>query len=99
MTKKKAFTLIEAVLVLAIIALLVGLLFPAIRATRAKNLRNKTALTVESNMDNTFPRLPLKATMIKDKGNEWYEFTLDGKQYLYKWRDDICVLIGENDGN
>jgi len=87
---KKAFTMIEMAVVVAIIALLIAILLPALSAARKQaqgvSMDSETPLgevTLESNEDDTYTALPLTATDIVEHGNQWYEFTLNDQRWLY----------------
>lgn len=97
---RKAFTLIEVMIILAIIAILAFIiLIPSPAARRQAQGIEEPALgsvVAESNEDNPYRYLPRTATNIIEHGNDWYEFTLHGNQWLYHmdgYDQESLVLI------
>lgn len=96
---RKSFTLIEVMIVFAIIALIVAMLLPSLLAARRQAQDIELALgsvVAESNEDNAYRYLPRTATNIIEHGNEWYEFTLNGNRWLYHtdgYDQESLVLI------
>jgi prepilin-type N-terminal cleavage/methylation domain-containing protein len=87
---KKAFTIIECMVVVAIIALVVAILIPALstakNATQGVSSDSETPpgnVVLQSNDEGEYLVLPLTATDIIEHGNGWYEFTLNGNRWLY----------------
>ena len=97
---RKSFTLIEVMIVFAIIALIVAMLLPLRSAARrqAQGIEEPAlgSVMAESNEDNAYRYLPRTATNIIEHGNEWYEFTLNGNRWLYHtdgYDQESLVLI------
>jgi len=70
------------VAIVALMALLLPALFGALNESKSEVVILGT-VTAESNEDNAFRELPLTATDIIVHGNEWWEFTLNGKRWLF----------------